>query len=211
MNTDYANMLNSQLYIVIAITLFITILSYVISSFGLMKLFEKAGAPKGSAWIPIYNTWVFFQIGGIKGYWSLLFLTAIIPFLGIVTATAGSILMVIAAYNISLGFRKDGTWAVLYFFLGIVWVYILAFDKSIWQGVTGTNAILVKENKYEPTIGYQNSFIAPHMPAYGHNEGGLATPYVEPPTALAVNMESPRVESVPNSTAPIINPFLKKK
>ncbi|MCL2451463.1 hypothetical protein FWD20_01085 [Candidatus Saccharibacteria bacterium] len=48
------------------------LLLYVLTAFLLARLFRKAGVPTWKAWVPLYNLWKFFQIGGRVGVWSLL-------------------------------------------------------------------------------------------------------------------------------------------
>jgi hypothetical protein len=107
-----------------------TLIVYVISSWFLARIFAKAGIEQWIAWVPIYNTWKFLELGGQKGWLSLLVL---IPYVGgIVTA----IYLCIAAYNIGRGFGKESSgWVVLYALVTLVWYGIIAFDDSRWNGI----------------------------------------------------------------------------
>jgi hypothetical protein len=99
---------------------------YVVSSLFLGRIFAKAGEPAWKAWVPVYNTWVFLELGGQAGWWALV---AFVPFIGI----ASSVFMCLAAYNIGLRFAKTGVWVVLYILVPYVWWGIFAFDRSVWN------------------------------------------------------------------------------
>ncbi|CAD6000342.1 DUF5684 domain-containing protein [Agreia sp. COWG] len=99
---------------------------YVVSSWFLSKIFVKAGEPAWKAWVPVYNSWVFLELGGFAGWWVFV---SLLPLVGI----AASVVMCIAAYNIGLRFAKTGTWVVLFIFLPLVWWGILGFNRSVWS------------------------------------------------------------------------------
>ncbi len=108
------------------------IITYVIISLCLMRIFKKAGAPAWAAWVPIYNTWKTLEIGGQQGFWAVL---AIIPFVNIVSA----IFLIIAQYHIGLKLGKSGIFVLWAIFLPLVWFIWLAVDKSTWNE-TASNA-----------------------------------------------------------------------
>lgn len=103
------------------------IIGYVINAFLLGRIFKKAGVEQWKAWVPIYNTWITFELGGQKGWMALLLL---VPVVNIVAV----IFYFIAAYYIGLKFGKEGVFVLLAIFLPIVWLAWLAFDKSTWKG-----------------------------------------------------------------------------
>lgn len=120
------------------------IIGYVIGSYLLSRLFAKAKIEKWRAWVPVYNTWVFLELGGQKGALSLLALASFIPFLGVLASITLLVFMAIAAYNIGEHVNKPGAgWLVLYIFLPVIWLAIVAFDDSKWSGyippITGKN------------------------------------------------------------------------
>lgn len=124
----------AELGMIIGITGVITLIAYAISSLLMSFLFKKAGVEMWKAWVPIYNTWVFLELGGQKGYWVLLNFLAIIPFIGWIASIAFVVFSAMAAYNIGLTLGKGGVWVVLYIFLPIIWFAVLAFDSSQWRG-----------------------------------------------------------------------------
>ena len=106
--------------------LFTLIVSYVVSSFLLGRIFKKAGVEQWIAWVPFYNTWKMLELGGQQGFWAVL---ALVPVVNIVAA----IFTYIAMYNIGLKLQKEGWFVVLAIFLPIVWLIWLAFDNSVWR------------------------------------------------------------------------------
>lgn len=108
---------------------------YAVTAFFMMKIFDKAGVQgKWRAWIPVYNQMVFLKLADMSP-WLILFLMAasIIPIVGYLTGLASIVLMVMAAWRVGLKLQKSAGWAVLYFFLSLVWLGINAFDKSRWN------------------------------------------------------------------------------
>lgn len=102
------------------------IITYVVVSLCLMRIFKKAGAPAWAAWVPIYNSWKILEIGGQQGFWAVL---AIIPFVNIVSA----VFIIIAQYHIGLKLGKSGMFVLWAIFVPIVWFIWLAVDKSTWN------------------------------------------------------------------------------
>jgi hypothetical protein len=107
---------------------------YVVNAIFLGKIFKKAGVESWIAWVPFYNSWKFLELGGYQGWIAIL---AIIPYAGIVT----TVFMCMAAYQIGLKLRKDSAWVVLYIFLTLVWIIILAVDDSFWDDAYGKPSI----------------------------------------------------------------------
>lgn len=101
--------------------------SYVITAFLLSRIFKKAGVEGWKAWVPVYNTWVFYEIGEQKGYWAVL---AFVPIVNIVSL----VFAIIAMYRIGLNLGKEGWFVVIGIFLPLVWLIWLAFDSSVWKG-----------------------------------------------------------------------------
>ncbi len=100
---------------------------YALFAFILGRIFNKAGEAQWKAWVPVYNSWVFLEIGGQKGFWAIL---AFIPLINIVSL----VFIIIAAIKIGEHLGKSGAFVLLYVFLPIVWYLWLAFDGSTWQG-----------------------------------------------------------------------------
>lgn len=106
---------------------------YVIGALLLGRVFKKAGQPQWPAWVPIYNSWKLLEIGGQQGFWAVL---ALIPIVNIVSL----VFMYIAMYHIGKNLGKSDAFVLLAIFLPIVWLIILAVDKSTWKGSKVTPA-----------------------------------------------------------------------
>lgn len=125
--------------VLLPILFLIAIAGYVISSIFLMKIFEKAGVQgKWRAWIPIYNTLIFVKLGDLNPWWLLVLWLAggvlsWIPVIGQLILLAAFVYTLMAAWRVGLKLQKEAVWLILYFFLSIVWLGILAFDKSRWN------------------------------------------------------------------------------
>ena len=117
----------------------LAIAGYVITSWFLMKIFEKAGVQgKWRAWVPVYNTLIFVKLGDLNPWWLLVLWggTAVlgwVPVLGWLIGLAAFLYSLAAAWRVGLKLQKEAVWLILYFFLSIVWLGINAFDRSRWN------------------------------------------------------------------------------
>jgi hypothetical protein len=107
--------------------LFFVAVAYVVNAFLLSRIFKKAGVEQWKAWVPVYNTWVMYELGDQQGFWAVLMF---IPVVNIVAA----VFMFIAMYNIGLKLGKEGAFVLLAIFLPLVWLIWLAVDSSTWKG-----------------------------------------------------------------------------
>lgn len=135
----------------IAAFIFIGIfVSYIINSILLMNLFKRAGINQGYAWIPIYNNWKFLEIGGVPGFYSIIWMLAfvtypllLIPFVGFIFAPLTGVVaaltgtaFVIATRNISKKLGRDEIWLTA---LGvtpvanIAWFLVLLSGSNRWE------------------------------------------------------------------------------
>ena len=110
-------------------------ITYIISSLFLSFIFKKAGEDMWKAWVPFYNTWVLFEIGGYQG-WAGLAVTigssvlSSIPFIGWILAIALYVVSILVSLNIQKAFNKTTPFILLYIFVPIVWLAIIGFDSS---------------------------------------------------------------------------------
>jgi hypothetical protein len=105
---------------------------YLFLGFTMMKIFQKAGYKNAWAgFVPIYNTYVLYEISGRPGWWVFL---SLIPFVGGLIALVTSI---IALIDLAKSFGKDGGYAVLLILLPIVGFPMLAFGDAKYQGPAG--------------------------------------------------------------------------
>ena len=174
---------------------------YVISSFLLSRIFKKAGQKTSTAWIPIYNMWKFLELGDQKGFWIF------IPF-------ANVVFTYIAMYHIGKKLGKDDSFVLLAIFIQIVWLIILGFDKSVWNGGTATTESLSANQptadapviaapvaEEAPAAEAPEEPMAPEQPAYTAPVASdtYASPVAETP---AVGVTAPTPEPTPEM-API--------
>ena len=93
------------------------------------KLFEKAGRPGWSALIPIYNIVVTLEMVGMSPWLVLL------VFIPIVGPAALFIVSIIMNIKLAKAFGKDEVFSIGLILLPIVFIPILAFDQSKFNGV----------------------------------------------------------------------------
>ncbi|MFE5410017.1 large exoprotein [Microbacterium sp. NPDC056569] len=127
-------------WLVLAPFLFLlAIAGYVIGSWFLMKVFDKAGVQgRWRAWVPVYNTLIFVKLGDLNPWWLLALwggtiVLGWVPVLGTLIGIATFIYTLLAAWRVGLKLQKEAVWLILYFFLAIVWLGINAFDRSRWN------------------------------------------------------------------------------
>lgn len=105
----------------------IIVLTYVISSWFLSRIFQKAGIKAWVGWVPFYNMWKLLEMGGQQGFWAVL---SIVPIVNYVAA----VFTYIAMYEVGKSFGKSGGWVVMAIFLPIVWLGVFAFNDAKWKG-----------------------------------------------------------------------------
>jgi hypothetical protein len=118
------------------------VVGYVISSWFLMRIFEKAGVQgKWRAWVPIYNFMVLAKLGDVSP-WVMLGAIVVpglfsqVPVLGFLLYLAGLAVFVMAAWRVGLKLNKEWPYLLLWIIPGLgplIWLGILAFDKSSWN------------------------------------------------------------------------------
>ncbi len=179
-DSSYAALLAAMAGLVVMLIIF-GLAAYVLSSLFFMKIFEKAGVEgKWRAWVPVYSSMIFFKLGDVSP-WLVLYaiggaiVLGWIPFLGTLLSSLLSIAMLalslMVAWRVGLKLQKDAIWVVLYFFLSIVWMGILAFDKSRWNpniapSPWAANAFLADRTVWQG-IPVQPQPAAPAAPGYG--------------------------------------------
>lgn len=117
---------------------------YALFSWLLSRVFRKAGIPAWKAWVPVYNYWVFLELGGQQGWIAIL---ALVPVANIVA----TVFMCIAAYNIGFAFGKQGAWVVMYVFLPWLWIAIIGFDSARWEPWRSPVPPIYGNNVFPPT------------------------------------------------------------
>lgn len=106
----------------------------IVQIIAMWKVFSKAGEKGWKAIIPIYNIVILFKISGLSPWLVLVYLAAIIPFIGWIALIA---LNAVLAYKLAKSFGKDSGWAVGLYFLAPIFYMILGFGKSEYVGPAG--------------------------------------------------------------------------
>lgn len=125
---------------------------YIAYAIGLFFLFKKMGLEGWKGLIPFYNNYLIVErTYDTKFFWIILALSLVIQFLSwigrihfLVAVLVLLIILVLAVVLLVLSFRSsyflaksfgyDVGMAIGLFFLPFVFVYVLAFDQSIYQG-----------------------------------------------------------------------------
>ena len=119
--------LGAFLGIIIVVTIVIAILNIT----GMWKVFTKAGEKGWKSIIPIYNVVTLFKISGLSPWLVLVYLAAVIPFVGWI---ASLVLTIFQANGLAKSFGKDAGYTVGLIFLAPIFYLILAFGKSEYIG-----------------------------------------------------------------------------
>jgi hypothetical protein len=114
---------NSVTGIGVGVTLLLGIALYVWTALALGAVFRKLGESGWKAWVPIYNTVVFFQLGQVSPFWVI---ALFVPGLNIV----GLVFAVIATHTISTRFGKGAGYTILGVLLQPVWSSILGWGGA---------------------------------------------------------------------------------
>lgn len=104
----------------------ILLLSYLLTAITLTFFFRKVGVAPGLAWVPIYNTWKWLEVGSQPGPIALLVL---VPGMGIVTR----IFLIIGMHRSGIAFGKGSEWIVLAIFLPWLWCILLSQPAEQYQ------------------------------------------------------------------------------
>jgi hypothetical protein len=106
---------------------------YIVYFVPLMGVFDKAGKPGWTAFVPIYNLYVLLQVVGRPGWWIVLYL---IPVVDIVIA-------IIVWSDLAKSFRRGvgftvGLVFLSWIFLGILWMGDSRYAGPAASGQTAT-------------------------------------------------------------------------
>ena len=115
---------------IVAITLIVTFVFvlawYVIMAVALMTFFRKVGVEPWIAWVPLYSTWKWLEVGGQTGAFALF---SLIPYGSIVT----SVFLYIGMYRTGIAFGRDTGFFVLGLFLPFVWAFMLGQKDANYE------------------------------------------------------------------------------
>lgn len=104
----------------------ILLVSYLLRSITLMLFFRKVGVTPGLAWVPVYSTWKWLEVGGQNGAFALL---SLIPYGGIAT----TVFLALGMYRTDIAFRKDTAWIVLGILVPWLWCILLSQRSEVYQ------------------------------------------------------------------------------
>jgi len=120
----------------------IAVAGYVIGSFFLMKVFEKAGVQgKWRAWVPVYNSLIAAKLGDLSPWVMLGAIAASallgqVPGVGWIFSLIALAAWVLSGWRIGLKLGKDWPLLLLWLIPGVgllIWLGILAFDRAPWN------------------------------------------------------------------------------
>ncbi|HWT55828.1 MAG TPA: DUF5684 domain-containing protein [Candidatus Microsaccharimonas sp.] len=97
----------------------------------LWKIYKKAGKPGWAAIIPVYSTWVLFEITGFPAWWSLL---TLVPFVNLFPA----VVSIMAVVRLAKLFGKSTGFGVLAIFFPWICYPILGYGSAQFNGGTST-------------------------------------------------------------------------
>lgn len=118
---------NGPLFFALLMTaIVLATVTYVVGAYLLSRIFKKAGLPIWKAWVPVYNTWLLFEMGGHAGWWAIVLM---IPGFNL----AAAVVLCLAFYRIGLMFGKSGAFVLLAIFFPLIWLAWLAYDTSTWH------------------------------------------------------------------------------
>jgi len=201
----------------------LAIAGYVIGSWFLMKVFDKAGVQgRWRAWVPVYNTLIFVKLGDLNPWWLLILwggaaVLGWVPVLGWLIGLAAFLYTLAAAWRVGLKLQKEAVWLILYFFLAIVWLGINAFDRSRWNTAIpaapwagkflADNTVWTGVPAQTPAGGYPaNPVTSPgYGPAAGYQPPAGYTPPPAPPAGYTPP-PAPPAAAQPPVTPPAAEP-----
>ena len=99
---------------------------YVLMALALSSFFKKVGVESWIAWVPIYNTWKWLEVGGQQGWLALI---SLIPYGSIVTA----VFLYIGMYRTGIAFGRDTGFFELGLFLPLVWAFMLGQKDANYE------------------------------------------------------------------------------
>ncbi|HEX5858272.1 MAG TPA: large exoprotein [Microbacterium sp.] len=128
--------------IFLPILILFAIAGYVIGSFFLMKIFEKAGVQgKWRAWVPVYNAMILAKLGDFSP-WVMLgaivgsSVLSQVPVIGWLLSLAALVVGVAVGWRVGQKLGKEWYLLLLWLIPGVgilIWLGILAFGSSRWN------------------------------------------------------------------------------
>lgn len=107
----------------VLIALLFSVGLYVWASAALAAVFGKLGEPGWKAWVPVYNSFVLFRLGGVSPLWAI---ALYVPLISVV----GFVFSIFAIHSISKQFGKGAGFTVLGVLLTPIWSSILGWGRA---------------------------------------------------------------------------------
>lgn len=112
------------------------IILLIVQFLSLWRVFEKAGVQGWKSVVPFYNFYTLLKIVGKPGWWVALLL---VPGVNLV-------IFVWTVNMLSKSFGKNAAFTFGIVFLGFIFIPILAFDDSVYNGPLGNKEKLISYN-----------------------------------------------------------------
>ena len=141
---SFAEMLTA----IIIYVVFVAVIGYIIAVIPLWQIFKKAGEPGWKALIPLYSTYMLYKISWKPSmFWITLLLsvigailmslttdTIIVPIIAWLVYIAAIVVGIMLYHKLSKSFGHGAGFTVGLIFLWLIFLYILAFGSSEYQG-----------------------------------------------------------------------------
>lgn len=121
---------------------FLAIILWLFYGYCYGRIFQKAGKPLWTGFVPIYNLVVWMEIIGKPMWWVAVillggFIGGLIPIIGWLVPIA---ILVYLSIETAKVFGKDTTYGVMLGLFGFVMVPVLAFSDAQYQGVPASDS-----------------------------------------------------------------------
>lgn len=192
--------------LVLPFLLILALAGYIITSYFLMKIFDKAGVQgKWRAWVPFYREMVFAKLGDLSPWVMLgaMIATGIlsnVPGIGFIFGYLFVVAMALASYRVGLKLGKDWPLVLLYIIPGLgqlIWLAIAAFSNAPWnprvQPSPWRTSFLRDTTVWQGVPVQPDAGAAPSGPA-AHAAG---TPGAYPPPPAASHPGAPQQPTTP--------------
>ncbi len=115
---------DATVYLIVGALYFVAAVGgYVWWSFTLAKVFERFDEKGWKAWVPLYNQYTLFQLGGVQPWIAFLF---VVPIAGVVAY----VMYVLAAHRINMAYGKSGAFTAIAALFPPVWTTLLSLSKE---------------------------------------------------------------------------------
>jgi len=124
---------------------FFLFIAWIFGGFCLGRLFERAGKPMWTGFVPIYNLMIWAEITGRPNWWIAVWLGALVAssFIPIIGGFAPLAVLIISSIDLAKSFGKDVTFGVLMGIFFPIMIAVLAFGGNAYTGPSVTGQQLV--------------------------------------------------------------------